>query len=89
MFLTEAELDLTEKYLKQGYVILPVANRDALDWMRNQFVGLISEAIGTSAKCDPEDLLNQIHKRIPVAELNTFRLKIIQGFNKIKQFREM
>ncbi len=89
MFFTEAEQRLTEEYLQQGYVIRPVADRAALDWMRTQFVRLIGEALGAAADAGPEDLLNQIHKSVPVAELNSFRLKIIRGFNKIEEFREM
>jgi sporadic carbohydrate cluster 2OG-Fe(II) oxygenase len=89
MFFTEAEQRLTEEYLQQGYVIRPVADREALDWMRDHFVRLIGEALGATADAGPEDLLNQIHKRVPVAELNAFRLKIIRGFNGINGFREM
>ncbi|MBK8759921.1 MAG: 2OG-Fe(II) oxygenase [Sulfuritalea sp.] len=89
MFLTEAERRLTEEYLQQGYVIRPVADREALDWMRAQFVRLIGDALGAAADARPEDLLNQIHKSVPVAELNSFRLKIIRDFNGIEEFREM
>ena len=40
MFLTKEELDLTEEYLRQGYIIRPVADREALDWIRKKFVSL-------------------------------------------------
>lgn len=89
MFFTEAEQRLTEEYLQQGYVIRPVADREALDWMRVHFMRLIGEALGATADTGPEDVLNQIHQRVPVAELNAFRLEIIRGFNGIQEFREM
>jgi sporadic carbohydrate cluster 2OG-Fe(II) oxygenase len=89
MFLNQSELELTEEYLHQGYVIRPVANVEALDWIRAHFVRLVGEALGTALDGTPEDILNQIHQKVSVAELNSFRLKIIRGFNAIEQFREM
>lgn len=89
MFLTESERDLSEEYLRQGYVIRPVADSDALDWIRSQFVRLVNEELGTVSTGQPEAILNQIHERVSVTELNTFRLKIIRGFNSIEDFRKM
>jgi len=88
MFLTEPEQRLSDEYLRQGYVICPVADPEALDWMRSQFVRLIGETLGTATDGKPEDLLNRIHQRVAVEELNAFRLKIIRGFNGIEGFRE-
>lgn len=89
MFLTPSEQQLSDEYLTQGFIIRPVADIEALEWMRSQFTRLISEALGVGADSKPEYILNQIHQKVPVAELNTFRLKIIRGFNAIEQFREM
>lgn len=89
MFFTELEQGLSDEYLRQGYVIRPVANLEALGWMRSQFIRLACEALGITAGIQPEEFLNQIHQQVPVAELNAFRLKMIQGFNAIRNFREM
>ena len=89
MFLTEAERVISAEYLRQGYVIRPVADIEALEWIRNQFIRLIDETLGSVTDGSPEDILNQIHQRVSVTELNAFRLKIIRGFNAIEQFREM
>jgi sporadic carbohydrate cluster 2OG-Fe(II) oxygenase len=89
MFLTESERGLAEEYLRQGYVIRPVADIEALEWMRAQFVRLVGDALGVVPDGKPEDILNQIHQKVSVAELNDFRLKIIRGFNSIEQFRAM
>jgi sporadic carbohydrate cluster 2OG-Fe(II) oxygenase len=89
MFFTEAEQRLSNEYLRQGYVIRPVADPDALDRMRSHFARSICEVLGTPADAEPEALLNQIHQKVPVAELNSFRLKIIRGINAIEGFREM
>ena len=41
MFLSQAEAQLTEDYLRDGYVIRPAADKEALDWIRAQFLILI------------------------------------------------
>lgn len=89
VFLTEQERQLTDEYLDQGYIVRPVADFEALTWIREQFVGIIHAIRGSQFPSDPAELLNDIHKAVPVAELNTFRLQVIQGFNEIDQFREM
>lgn len=89
MFLNQEEIRLTDEYLEQGYIIRPVADADALDWIRNQFARLICEALGTPPDTEPALLLNQIHQKVPIADLNSFRLKIIRGINVIEGFREM
>ena len=89
MFLTQSEQKLSDEYLTQGYIIRPVADLEALEWMRSQFISLIGNTLGVKADERPEDTLNQIHQKVPVSELNTFRLKIIQGFNAIEDFRQM
>lgn len=89
MFLTESEKHISNEYLTQGYIIRPVADFEALAWMRSQFIHLIADALEVDADSRAEDILNQIHQKVPVAELNNFRLKIIRGFNAIEQFREM
>ena len=89
MFLTDTEQALTTEYLSQGYVIRPVADVEALEWMQAQFVRLVGETLGTKLNGTADEVLNHIHRQIPVAELNTFRLKIIRGFNAIEEFRQM
>ncbi|HIF58211.1 MAG TPA: 2OG-Fe(II) oxygenase [Rhodospirillales bacterium] len=89
MFLTPSEQQLEDEYLTQGYIIRPAADLEALAWMRSQFIRLIADALEVDANGRPEDILNQIHQKVPVAEINTFRLKIIGSFNAIEQFREM
>ena len=89
MFLSKAEAQLTEDYLRDGYVIRPAADKEALDWIRAQFLKLINDALGGGIPAERGDILNQIHTCVPVKDLNDFRLKIIRGFNGIEGFREM
>ena len=49
MFLTQSEQQLSDEYLAQGYIIRPVADIEALEWVRSQFIRLISDALGVKA----------------------------------------
>ncbi|MEB3826897.1 sporadic carbohydrate cluster 2OG-Fe(II) oxygenase [Phormidium sp. CCY1219] len=89
MFLTESEQQLSTEYQQQGYITRPVADWSALAWIREQFMDLIQEALGSVFPDEPEILLNTIHERVSIADLNTFRLKIIRGINRIENFRSM
>ena len=89
MYLDKNEIKLTNEYLENGYVIQPVADFDALNWMRNKFVEIVSEYLGISNIKEPEEFLNYIHDKIEVKELNQFRLKVIRAFNSESEFREM
>lgn len=87
MFLTTFEQALTSGYLKEGHLIRPVADTDALQWMRSQFVNLVIDDLKLPHDVEPDRLLNDIHKYVPVSGLNNFRLRIIRGINAIPEFR--
>jgi sporadic carbohydrate cluster 2OG-Fe(II) oxygenase len=89
MFLSQSDQQLSDEYLDQGYIIRPVADIEALEWVRSQFIRLIYDELGVRADGRPEETLNQIHQKVPVSELNTFRLTIIRSFNAIEDFRQM
>ncbi|HTJ97198.1 MAG TPA: sporadic carbohydrate cluster 2OG-Fe(II) oxygenase [Rhodocyclaceae bacterium] len=87
MFLTAEEQALNIEFLEQGYVIRPVADRAALDWIRDQFAALAQEALGIKHLGSVEDFLNHIHTQVPVAQLNDFRLRMIRGINAAEELR--
>ena len=89
MFLDKNEIKITSQYLENGYIIQPVADIEALEWMRNKFVEIVSEYLGITDIKEPEKLLNYIHENVEVKELNQFRLKVIRSFNSASEFREM
>ena len=89
MFFDKYEIEMTNQYLQNGYIIRPVADLGALQWMRNNFVEIVSECLGITDFYEPEELLNYIHDRVEVKELNQFRLKVIRAFNSVSEFREM
>jgi len=88
IFFTEEENNLSREYLDKGYIIRPVADIEALESIRQQFNLLIRELLEINDYVESEVLLNNIHDYVPVAELNNFRLNIIQGINSIELFRE-
>ena len=89
MFLNQSERAVSDEYLNQGYIIRPAADPEALNWIRNQFILLIDELVGVSAYRKSDEVLNQIHRSVPIEDVNTFRLKVIRGINAIDGFREM
>jgi len=88
MFLTKEELDLTEEYLRQGYIIRPVADREALEWIRHKIFNLSKKDITNDTPTEVNYCLNHIHESITIGQLNDFRLKMIVGINAESEFRE-
>ena len=74
MFFAVAENNLSDEYLRQGYVIRPAADSEALNWIRDQFARLIRENLSGHEDTETGALLNRFHQDVPVAELNAFRL---------------
>jgi len=81
MFLNKDEQELTEEYLEQGYVIRPVTDLVALNWIKDKFINLSKKEFGAVDETDGNKWLNQIHESVPVEELNDFRMKMIMGIN--------
>lgn len=89
MFLTQTERQLSNEYLRDGYVIRPVADAEALHRIRDHFVCVIRDVLGKPGDADIDRLLNGIHEHVPDEKLNDFRLRIIRGINSIEEFREL
>jgi sporadic carbohydrate cluster 2OG-Fe(II) oxygenase len=88
MFLTEEEKSLSKEYLEKGYIIRPIADKEALEWVRGQYDSLIRELLDVPDDISTEMLLNTTHDYVSVPDLNNFRLSVIQKINSIEQFRE-
>jgi sporadic carbohydrate cluster 2OG-Fe(II) oxygenase len=89
MFLSKSDQQLSNEYIKEGYIIKPVADNSALEWIRSQFIRIISNELNIKTRSDYDEILNQIHKLVPISELNSFRLKIFQSLNSLSEFRKM
>ncbi|MDI7184893.1 2OG-Fe(II) oxygenase [Leptospira santarosai] len=87
MYLSEYEKKITDEYIENGYIIQKVADLDSLDWIRESIADIVREILGLTKEEPSDILLNQIHKKVSVNELNSFRLKVIQSMNSLKAFR--
>ena len=76
-FLSKLEKNVSKKFLDKGYIISKVENIDSLTIIIN----LILKSIKKRFK-NQRINLNNVHKLLPVSELNEFRLGIINDINK-------
>ena len=88
MFLNKDEQELTEEYLRRGYIIRPVADQKALEWIRLKIFNLSKNNDTNDIPTDINYCLNNIHESITIGQLNDFRLKMIVGINAESGFRE-
>ena len=79
-FLSKDEKILGKEFIDQGYIIRPVANKDALDKIQKFAVDKLSKK--------GNDSLNKTHESISIEELNTFRLEVIKEINEQSWLRE-
>jgi sporadic carbohydrate cluster 2OG-Fe(II) oxygenase len=79
-FLSKEENILGKEFIDQGYIIRPVANKDALDKIQKFAVDKLSKK--------GNDSLNKTHESISIEELNTFRLEVIKEINEQSWLRE-
>lgn len=82
IFLSKLEKDVSKKFLDKGYIISKVENIDSLTIILNLILKIIKKRIKNK-----RIVLNNIHKLLPVSELNEFRLGVINDINKNKILR--
>jgi len=87
MFLSANEKKITEEFLHQGYIIRPIKNRKALDWIRSCFVKYSKIFLNYHKEVEDKLWLNQIHECLSVDKLNEFRLEMINRINTEERFR--
>lgn len=86
-FLTNEELQLSNEYTRFGHIIRPACNLSSINYLRDSMVNVACNILGIEKAEDPDHFLNTIHEKISVADLNSFRLKVIQGINSDEKFR--
>ncbi len=87
-FLNSNEAALGTQFLNQGYVIAPVADRSALDRLRNAMAGIAAHHLGLGAPQDPGALLDDIHGNVEASALNALRMAVINGVNDLPWARQ-
>lgn len=83
MYFSKKELDLQKKYLKDGYIILPVANKKAYE----KIVSIVTSSVKDTLKKNINFSFDNIHKNISEENLNNFRVKIISKINSHINFK--
>lgn len=80
-FLDEREIELGARFLEQGYLIEPVADRAVLDRLRDSIAAAVAKSLLLEPPSDTGDFLNNIHTHIDPAGLNSARLAAINAIN--------
>lgn len=76
-----------KNYLSNGYIIKNIKQIKSLDYIRKIFIKEIIKIFPDQKNKNEEDILNNIHKKIKVKNLNEFRLKIFNNVNMNEKFK--
>lgn len=89
-FLSKEEKKISNEFLRKGYVIRKIKDRNSLNKIRDIFVKAIKKKNNFKHKNTyPSKLLNFIHENVNPKQLNSFRLSIINEINKSNSIREL
>ena len=80
-FLDEREIELGGRFLEQGYLIEPVADRPALDRLRDAIAAAVAKTLELEAPADAGGFLDNIHTHIDPSNLKSARLAAINAVN--------
>ena len=80
-FFTKDETELCDRFNRDGYVIAPATDRASLDRLRDAMVEAACEFLHIPVPSSPQEFLDTIHERVTPAQLNEFRLHVIQRLN--------
>jgi len=86
-FLTPEEQQLTNQFLQDGYVCLPVEDKILLDKIRDEVIRLSASFLELELPEDPNYFLNNVAESVSPAQLNALRLEIIGGLLAASWFR--
>lgn len=81
------EREMCARFLEQGYHIQDVEDTQALEAIHDLVIDAACTHLGANKPSDPEKFLNTVHERVPVTELNGFRLSVIRAVNEAPWFR--
>ena len=87
-FLNAEDAALGQRFLRDGYVIQPVDDKEALETIRAAVAAQAAQHLQV-ADPGPEDaFLNTVHERVSVADLNALRLDVYNTVNAAPWMRE-
>ena len=86
-FLSKEETNLSNEFLKKGYLIKKIKDDKSLDFIKKLFLKIIKKKKEFKYLKDNE-IFDQTHKYIKKNDLNDFRLNVINELNNNKFFRK-
>lgn len=86
-YLSKEETDLSNSFLKNGYVIIGAEAPEKLTQICDHAAGIAAKHLGLKIPNDTTAFLNDIHKHIDNKELNELRLAVFEGLNSERWFR--
>ena len=87
MFINQEEIELSDVFLKNGYIIKDIVNRTSLDIVKSKLITACNKSNLYPPNINDECILSLSHDHIPIKELNSFRLFIINELSKDKDLR--
>lgn len=82
-FLDAHEVERSQAFLRDGYMIAPVGDRAGLDRLRNAMAALAAGHLGCERPADAGKFMDEIHTRVGPTEINALRLAVINGLNEL------
>ncbi len=86
-FFEPDEQALIDRFMADGYVILPAESPEALDRIRGHVSTLAAARLGLPVPNDAGDFLDAIHTQVSVKDLNALRLGVFEEMNAAPWFR--
>ena len=86
-FVSAEDRELMTSFLRDGYIVRPVANLDGLKVLRDEVVAFACRHLNTPPAEDPDMFLNQLHNCLAVGDLNDLRLATYNHMNSQNWFR--
>jgi sporadic carbohydrate cluster 2OG-Fe(II) oxygenase len=86
-FLTAEDDVLAQAFLNDGHVVHAAEDMAGLDRIRTRAAELAAAHLGMESANDPASLLNTIHERVGIEDLNALRLAVFNGLNTEPWFR--
>lgn len=80
-FVSVEEQLLANRFIDDGYITTPADDRAGLDRIQRRAAELAADFLQLPQPNDPQDLLDNIHDRVAVADLNALRMHVITGLN--------
>jgi len=86
-FISDIEQSLINDFMKDGYLIVDVADRPMLDKLRKEIVASGAEYLNIIPPADENEFLNELHRVVTFEAINSFRLAMYRSMNAKNWFR--